>query len=463
MIQVSEATKSAFMSDVSNKHLKVSFPSLNLIYENDSIEKESLKLTEALATKDSIEFVGCIASSLEVKIYGITQNIKGQRVEVSIVADETDEIPLFIGIVDSAVIDSTSMFKTVTAYDYLYTQGQIDLADWYNSTMSETEGKTLKQVRDSLFSRIGINQVEQILPNDNIVVTKQYIPTTLQVLTVIKSICQINGCCGIINRQGKFEYRFIKPIYRGLFPSATLFPSADLFPQMSGIVHSFAFYQTLKFEEYFVKSMARVQIRESEDDVGYTVGADQGNKYIVQGNMFSYNLDGESKRQIATNILNKVKKTEFFPFESKNYGIPYIEVGDVVEYVLGADRTGRYATNTFTVLNRTLSGIQLLNDTFSATGSEEQSEFITDLQSQLDSIKHTGVLLDNYYNKTDIDTMMDTFEQDYMTAEEVQEYTEDVLDELQTPTGFTIESVHQVPSNRDVGTVYLIRCGVIVE
>lgn len=60
MISVSEETKRAFMSDLSHKKLRVVFPELNAVFENDSIESESLKLTEALATKDSIEFVGCI-------------------------------------------------------------------------------------------------------------------------------------------------------------------------------------------------------------------------------------------------------------------------------------------------------------------------------------------------------------------------------------------------------------------
>lgn len=462
MISVSEETKRAFMSDLSHKKLRVVFPELNAVFENDSIESESLKLTEALATKDSIEFVGCIASSLEVKIYGIEQNIKGRRIEVYIQADDTDEIPVFKGYVDSAVIDSTSFFKTVIAYDELYTKGQVDVADWYKQIMREDQGITLKQIRNSLFARMGIVQKIQDLPNDNIVIKKQYDPTSLQALTVFKSICQINGCCGIINREGVFEYRFIKPIYKGLYPSKKLFPSENLFPEAAGKVHSFEFYEKLNFQEYFVKAMARVQVRESEDDIGYTVGASAGNKYIIQGNMFTYGLEGDSKRKIASNILNYVRKTEFFPFESKNYGLPYVEVGDNVEFVLGADRTGRYATSNFIVLNRTLSGVQLLSDTYSATGSEEQSEFITDLQSRLDSIKHTGVVMDNYYNKTDIDTIMDQFEENYMDAEEVTEHIEDTLNELETPTGFNVVSCYKVPKNRDYGTIYLVEGGVIM-
>ena len=35
---------------------------------------------------------------------------------------------------------------------------------------------------------------------------------------------------------------------------------------------SFAFYETLDFEEYYVRPMDRVQIRENENDTGVTVG-----------------------------------------------------------------------------------------------------------------------------------------------------------------------------------------------
>ena len=81
MINVSNATKDAFMSDVSKKKLRIYFPDFGATYYNDTIETESLKITESISTKDSVEFVGCIASSLQVNIYGISENVKGKRIE----------------------------------------------------------------------------------------------------------------------------------------------------------------------------------------------------------------------------------------------------------------------------------------------------------------------------------------------------------------------------------------------
>lgn len=463
MIKVSKATKQAYMSDVSHKTLRVVFPQIGKTYTNDSIDSESLKLTESISSKDSIEFVGCIASSLQINIYGIEDNVKGKKIEVYIKADDTDEIPIFKGIVDSVVIDSKQFFKKITAYDVLYDQANKDVVDWYKSQFPNNEStKTMKQLRDSLFSFIGIEQVEMELPNDEIVISKKFAPKTLKSITVLKSICQFNGCFGIINRYGKFEYRFLTNGLEGIYPDFYLFPSATTFPQVSDIAHTFSFYETLKYEEYFVKPMERVQFRKSEDDSGQTVGAETGNKYIIQSNMFAQDLIPASLRTAAENILDRLNKVKFFPMDTKNNGLPFVECGDSVKYVLSADRTGRYATNTFVVLSRTLSGVQLLKDTYSAKGDEEQSEFITDLQAQLETIKMNGGgggSSTDSYTKDEIDNMLT----DYPTIDETTDIVADEVDKMEVPTGFNVVSVYTLPKTRANNTIYLIQGGVIIQ
>lgn len=464
MINVSNETKQAYMSDVSKKTLRVVFPRLGLTYGNDSISSESMKITESISSKDSVEFVGCIASSLQIDIYGINANIKGERIEVYIRADNTNEIPLFKGIVDSAVIDSTKFYKKITAYDVLYTVGNTDVVGWYNQQFPTNETKrTLKELRDSIFAYIGIQQVETELPNDNIVIGKKFEPKSLKCIAVLKSLCQINGCCGIINRQGLFDYRFISGVTTGMHPSFTLFPSAVTFPQMSNIAHTFAFYETLNFQEYFVKPMQRVQIRQDENDIGVTVGEGQ-NKYIIQSNMFAQGIVPSSASAIATNILEKLRGVHFYPFNSKNNGLPFVECGDSIVYVLKPDRSGRYGTNSFFVLSRTISGVQLLKDTYSASGNEEQSEFITDLQTTLDTIKMQGGGggggdMSNYYTK---DQVNDIFDQ-VPTQEDIDESVAEQVSEMETPTGFNVVSVYTLPTTRQANTIYLIQGGVIIQ
>lgn len=79
-------------------------------------------------------------------------------------------------------------------------------------------------------------------------------------------------------------------------------PSATLFPEKSNVAHTFAFYETLNFQEYFVKPMQRVQIRQDENDIGVTVGSGQ-NKYIIQSNMFAQGIVPSVAEAIGNNIL----------------------------------------------------------------------------------------------------------------------------------------------------------------
>lgn len=123
----------------------------------------------------------------------------------------------------------------------------------------------------------------------------------------------------------------------------------------------------------------------------------------------------------------------FYPFTSKNNGLPFVECGDSVVYVLKSDRSGEYATNSFFVLSRTISGVQLLKDTYSASGNEEQSEFITDLQTTLDTIKMQGGGsgggdMSNYYTK---DQVNDLFS-DVPTMDEVEENVAEQVSQMES-------------------------------
>lgn len=463
MLQVSDATRRAFLSDVSKKTLRIAFPELNLTYDNSSVEAESLKLTEAISTKDSVEYVGCISSCLSVKIYGIPNNIKGKRIEVYITADSTEEIPLFKGIVDSAVLNSDTLFKEITAYDALYSKGNTDIAGWYKQEFPANEStKTVKELRDSLCAYIGIPQVETVLPNDDIVIGKKYDPKTLKCISMLKSICQFNGCCGIINRYGQMEYRYIEPVVLGLFPGFRTFPSETTFGGRSNVGHTFDFYETMKFEEYFVKPMQRVQIREDEDDGGVIVGASSGNKYIIQSNLLARELKPSLSEIAARNILEKLSTVKFHPFSSKNSGLPFVEVGDTVRFELSSSRTGVYATDSFTVLSRTLSGVQLLKDSYNAKGNEEQSEFVTDLQVTLETLKLNGggdVDLSNYYTKEQVADYIDehTYPKDI-----IDDHIGEQVNKMEKPTGFNVVSCYSLPTTRDLTTIYLVQGDVTI-
>ncbi len=479
-MQVSDNVRTAYHKDTITKHLSLYFPEIDKEISGEPIHQESMHLSESLVDSESIEFVGCISSKFKIRVQNFTDDLKGRKIIVRIWTDGTEDEPitLFNGIVDSSIRQSNRRVNEITAYDELYTKGNTEVAAWYKSLIFPI---TLKNLRDSLFNFIGLEQVETRLPNDGVTIQKQYDPNTLQALAVIKAICQINGACGIVNREGKFDYRILGDIVQTSYPSETLFPSNELFPSDRDVAEAvaariaddigaeyFSFYEEVQWEEYEVKPIDKVTIRQSEDDAGVTYGYGKNN-YIIQGNIFTYGLSGAELRSIAGNVYNSIGGFAYHPFDSKNNGLPFLECGlDAVSYyVINWEETIRnensrtrstgdivYEQKPFYILNRELTGIQALKDSYSAKGEEYQSEFITDLQTQIDLIKwnqqddnkeYVKNYVGNYtYDKDTIDSMFDSFEPG-------------------TGEGLNVESVAALPANPDENTIYLIQGKVVVE
>lgn len=374
MINVNNNTKQAWLSDRKVNTVEISFPNLSLTFGIDDIDKDNFSLKESLCNADSMEFVGCIASSLKVAIYNISDNVKGEEINVTIKAGNTETIPLFKGFVDSVEIDADSRFKTIIAYDALYNAGQVDVASWYARLALPM---TLGDIRQSLMSYVGLTEVAgTVLPNDDVTIYRTLEnPDTIQALTVIKSICQLNGACGIINRDGEFEYRYVKTSMQTSF--------------------SLPFFERLKYEEYYCNAIQRVQIRDTEDDAGVNT-SNYGNKYIVQANMFAFELATDVLFDMANNILDEIDGFTYHPMRSIQNGLPFVEVGDTIEYTVS--QSG-YGVDTFLILSRTLTGIQFCRDNFESRGTQNQSEYISDIQAEVEVLKRTTTEIRNLSTK----------------------------------------------------------------
>ncbi|MBP3469706.1 MAG: hypothetical protein J6K26_09355 [Lachnospiraceae bacterium] len=463
-MEVSNKVKSQYHQNSIHKNIVLFFPDMDLTINNTNINYESMKLKESLLDADNIEFVGCIASVFRITLNGINQNIKGQKIQVSVHTDQTEDEPVrvFNGIVDSAVKQSNKQDKEIIAYDELYTKGNIEVSSWYNSLDFPI---SLKDLRDSLFEYIGITQEEKELPNDSVLISKQYDPKSLQALSVIKAVCQINGAFGIINRDGNFEYRILGRISNP-YPSMYLFPSNTLFPanpsaaasaveRIAGEVQAenFSFYKKVDYEEYEVKPVDKLTIRQSENDAGVTYGAGTNN-YIIQGNMFTYGLSESTLREVAANIYPNVRGFSYHPFTSENNGLPFLECGkDAVSYTMidyenSTNDNIAYNQQEFYILNRELTGIQALRDSYGANGEEYQTEFVTDLQTQIDIIKMNS--------QNDIHRMMEDYTYDKDTI--------DMMVQSGGGTGdFKVISVKSVPSSYESNALYVVQGEVFVQ
>lgn len=459
-MNVSDAVKNAYISGSAEKQLIVEFPRLNLTVPMNKIVYESLTLKESILENDSIEFVGCISSELSITLYGVRDNLKGEtmRVSIQVGSDTSTRIVIFYGIVDSVELEANHDKRKITAYDMLYRAGNVEVAPWYQNLVFPT---TLKAIRDSLFYYIGMTQETIVLPNDSIVIDKQYKPETLRSIDVIKAICQINGVFGMVNRSGNFEYRILTEIKDDSIPGSTLFmpftPGVASSIQNTGgqSTEEVPYYRNFDYQEYTVKPVDKLTIRQTENEPGVSYG-DGTNNYIIQGNIFSYGLDDGVRTIMARNIYPNICGIVYRPFEAENDGMPWIECGlDNVDYYAYDYESQEYKAMKFYVFSRTMTGIQALKDSYSATGEEGQRQFLTDINTRVETIKEN--------TREEVEIIIE--EHDFTEQFEDFTYSRDEIDDLisSIPTGFDVQSVAQLPANPDENTIYLIQGEVVVN
>lgn len=416
MLKVSDAVKSAYIgNDKRFLDIKIKMSDTNTISISPyAVHLEDMSLTERLLDQDNIEFVGCNASVFKVVIDGLHKGIKGKEITVSVYTENTqsEPVPLFSGSIDDVKMQSNKTSIEITAYDALYSLTDYDVTDWFNTQVAILEsGKTvtIKQFRTRLFQYLGITQKKANLANDSFSIKKlrnlvQGDDTEetdaeeeekIYALDLIKAICQINGVFGIIGRDGKFVYRRLgvdnennNGAYPGVDENGGLYlpfvPGLGSIDVLTDATH-YASYRSVSYEDYEVKGIQRVYVRQSEDSKAGYAGSGKRYRYFVQGNRFTLGTTKEDRNGIAENIYLKVKGVTYTPFTASCVGLPYIEVGDPVSFYVydfeESDKQGKdvYTMKSFYVLSRTLKGIQSMTDTLSAQGEEKQRRFVSDL------------------------------------------------------------------------------------
>lgn len=377
MLDVSAEVKSEYATPSSAKTLVIYFPELDYTVPYNTVHSESLTVSEAIMDNDTIEFIGCIPSKLQVSIQNFGEDVADKEIHVSIFTENTEEepVPIFKGIVDTVTQQSNKQIKEIVAYDFLYTKGNIDIAQWYieNFIGDWENGTTLKTFRDSLFEEIGLDVVETELVNDSLFFYKQYSPVNMKALDIIRYICQINGVFGIMNRYGVFEFRRLKPIAQ----STPIFVS---------------FYKEADYQEFSVKPVDLLTIRQSDQVEGVSYGLGDNN-YIIQGNFFTLNLKDSQLLPLAERLYPIISGISYVPYKATQVGYPWVECGDVIAYDVydfeASQEQGEdvYTRMNFYVFDRYLKGIQALRDTYEAQGEKEQTVFITNINAQIETVK----------------------------------------------------------------------------
>jgi len=398
-MQVSNKVKEAYKKNSIKKTLLIQFPRLGYTVEPEKVYQESMTLTEKVIDGDSFEIVGCYSSEFSVKIRDFGLDVAGQIILADICTEGTEDEPvrIFAGFVKSVEMEANKRVKKIIAYDILQTWAGIDITDWLNEAFPiSDEPMFMYEFKRQFLDHMGIYEApsEGMLGNEFLQVYHKDKFPQMSALDFIRQYCQINGAFGVVDRYSRFALRNpVSTTSEGAYPGINLYPPFYPCVKQGEISEeTLSYYRKLDFQEYNVKPIDCVILRDTEEGNEFKFPLEasaDANKYIIQGNVFAYNQPEDLLFEMSRNLYWVAGSFTFNPYNSQNNGLPFVECGlDNVGF-LAYDFTGEdeYKYMTFPILSRRMTGIQALKDEYKLEGSEEQSEFITDLRKKVDSIR----------------------------------------------------------------------------
>lgn len=395
---INSSLKEKYWDSATDKQMVISVVGTNQKIDNSMLEIGTFALEESLCSESELKFGACEANCVKFTARNTAGNIIGKTISIEETIDGDSENPMPYGVfkVASDVPTADRTKRQITAYDAMYDIINTDVKSWYAGLSFPM---TLKQFRDSFFAHLGIAQVETSLVNDSMTVNKTIVATqtddssavteesAISGKTVVTAICEINGCFGNIDREGKFEYVFLKAITSALYPAEDLFPADNLFPSDANAESMTGHYITFDYEDFQSKAITQLEIKTSEDNAGAIVGT-AGNNYSITGNFLVSDKTGAELEQIANNLLPIMAQAAYTPIKSCTcVGNPCLTLGEPIRF-----NTTREIVETY-LLQRTLTGVQSKRDSISAQGTQTHSAKVNSIRDAIESVeRRTGKL-----------------------------------------------------------------------
>lgn len=376
-LNFSNTDKAKYKSGQYYKEIRLYFPELSHLYLNKDIYAESMTLEESIFDGNGeLSIIGCISNRFSIEVRNQGYQLKNKRVEVEICIDNGSWNRIFTGYVDSVETVRDRSYQKLTCYDALY---KYQNKDFYATYSALTFPVTIYNLRNALFSFMGVTQVSQNLPNDFIAIPQTIEDGEISCLDAIRAICQMNGVFGRINAEGYFQYYDLEQPSGTLpYPDTDVYPSESLYPSdgSEGSTDYIDKYKKVSFEDYETAPLTGVTVRDNQSDANVGQYGTTGNMLLIEGNMWCQGLGPVTKETIAENIFTKLEDVVYQPFEAINLGLPWVECGDAVKYYVYDYSSGEPVTDImgFTVMSRYLKGIQWLEDKYTANGTEYQPE-----------------------------------------------------------------------------------------
>ena len=190
----------------------------------------------------------------------------------------------------------------VTAYDTM-SKLDADFSGWLRANQAQFP-KTIWQLVQLACQRAGVALASSSLPINGSYNVQAFYADDLTCRQIISWAAEAAGCYAHMNADGKLQFL----TYTDKRSTAKITPD--------GASNSTAYYaDSLSYEDYTVKAIEKVQIRQSDSDVGviYPDSTTATNTYAVQGNLLLTTGTEANLKTVAQNLYNVLKNVTYTP------------------------------------------------------------------------------------------------------------------------------------------------------
>lgn len=190
----------------------------------------------------------------------------------------------------------------VTAYDTM-SKLDADFSGWLRANQAQFP-KTIWQLVQLACQRAGVALASSSLPINGSYSVQAFYADDLTCRQIISWAAEAAGCYAHMNADGKLQFL----TYTDKRSTAKITPD--------GASNSTAYYaDSLSYEDYTVKAIEKVQIRQSDSDVGviYPDSTTATNTYAVQGNLLLTTGTEANLKSIVQNLYNVLKNVTYTP------------------------------------------------------------------------------------------------------------------------------------------------------
>lgn len=190
----------------------------------------------------------------------------------------------------------------VTAYDTM-SKLDADFSGWLRANQAQFP-KTIWQLVQLACQRAGVALASSGLPINGSYSVQAFYADDLTCRQIISWAAEAAGCYAHMNADGKLQFL----TYTDKRSTAKITPD--------GASNSTAYYaDSLSYEDYTVKAIEKVQIRQSDSDVGviYPDSTTATNTYAVQGNLLLTTGTEANLKTVVQNLYNVLKNVTYTP------------------------------------------------------------------------------------------------------------------------------------------------------